>query len=330
MSRRENTFRIDYSNVPRKPSYEDVHHFIANDLDLKKEEVLRIQCSRSSGCAFVKVCNLDLAQKVVTEHDNVHEFEVDGKAYKLRLRLEDGAVEVKLFDLSEDVSRQKIEEFLSAYGDVLKAYEQVWENNFEFAGVSTGLWVVRMMVKKNIPSYVTIDGEITYVQYFGQHQTCRHCGEFVHNGASCVQNKKLLLQKLSADKSSKKSYAKVASQKPTPGAIVRPRPTTTTPVAVASAANSSPSDSSSTASTPTASTLAPRQVAVVLSPLPSGKFKKPLSTSQLAEAEESFNRSNRSDEDETDDSSSSKSRGRPPGKKARTLNGDGARDKKHH
>nr|XP_029709429.1 uncharacterized protein LOC115255434 [Aedes albopictus] len=63
-----------------------------------------------------------------------------------------------------------------------------------------------MIVKRNIASYVTIDSESTHLTYYGQHQTCRYCSEFVHNGVSCVQNKKLLVQKLAANNA---SYADV-------------------------------------------------------------------------------------------------------------------------
>lgn len=63
-----------------------------------------------------------------------------------------------------------------------------------------------MTVKKNIPSYVTIDGEKTNLSYYGQQQTCKYCTEYVHNGVSCVQNKKLLVQKLAANNA---SYADV-------------------------------------------------------------------------------------------------------------------------
>lgn len=88
-------------------------------LGLTREDVARIQTSRSLGCAFVKVRQLEVAQRVVAEHDNKHSTEVDGKVYPLRIVLEDGAVEVKLTDLSEDVSDECITEFLSGYGDVL-------------------------------------------------------------------------------------------------------------------------------------------------------------------------------------------------------------------
>lgn len=56
-----------------------------------------------------------------------------------------------------------------------------------------------MKVKQNIPSYVVIDGELTALSYYGQKQTCKHCQDYAHNGISCVENKKLLVQKTYAD-----------------------------------------------------------------------------------------------------------------------------------
>lgn len=136
----------------------------------------------------------------------------DGKIYKLRIMMEDGAVEVRLFDLSNDISNEQITEFLSEYGDVLNVRDLLWDERSAFAGVKTGVRIARMVVKKNIPSLVTIRGEDSAVGYKGQRQTCLHCQEFVHVGIPCVQNKKLLVQKLSADL----SYANVAKQSALP------------------------------------------------------------------------------------------------------------------
>lgn len=209
MKRRENTFCIDFSSIPKKPSYEELHLFISTQLGLKRGEVQRIQCSRSSGCAFVKVSELELAQQIVHEHDSKHEIEVDGQRYALRLRMEDGAVAVKLFDLSEGTTRQQIVEYLSAFGDVLSADPEMWDDRFVFGGIATGVWIIKMMIVRNIPSYITIDGDSTYVSYYGHRHTCKHCGEYVHNNTSCVQNKKLLMQKLSSLLAAKPTYANV-------------------------------------------------------------------------------------------------------------------------
>lgn len=207
LKRRENTFRIDYANVPKKPPSEIVHRFVGETLGLKREEVLRIQYSRNLGVAFVKATSLEVAQKIVEDNDNQHGLIIDGKPYKLRLVMEDGAVDVKLYNLSEDVTNDKITKFLSAYGDTLSIREELWDEKHFFAGLPTGVRIVRMIVKKNIPSYVTIDGEATLVSFFGQQHSCRYCNEPAHNGISCVQNKKLLVQKLATGKT---SYADVA------------------------------------------------------------------------------------------------------------------------
>ena len=78
-----------------------------------------------------------------------------------------------------------------------------WSESNESEGIPLGIWSVRMLVKRNIDSWVTIDGEQALVVYKGQLQSCRHCKEQAHTGISCVQNKKLLYQK---------SYANVAKQ----------------------------------------------------------------------------------------------------------------------
>lgn len=217
MNRRQNTFRVDYANVPKKPSFEDVHKFVAQSLGLKREEVERIQCSRTLGCAFVKVSDLEIAQRVVDQHDNKHMLVCDENTYQIRITMEDGAVDVKLSDLSEAVTNEEITQFLSQYGEVMSIRELIWDDKYFFGGISTGVRVVRMTVMKNISSYVKIGGETTNVAYYGQQQTCRHCSEWSHNGISCVQNKKLMLQKTYADaaKQPQKQQAKQQAKQQT-------------------------------------------------------------------------------------------------------------------
>lgn len=83
-----------------------------------------------------------------------------------------------------------------------------------------------MSVEKNIASYIKISGETTNVAYHGQQQTCRHCAEIAHNGISCVQNKKLMLQKTYADaaKQSQKPATKAGPRSLTPSMSTRSVP----------------------------------------------------------------------------------------------------------
>lgn len=196
---RENTFRIDFSNIPRKPSFKEVHSFVARELGLSKENLLRIQISHVYGCAFVQTVDTATAEQVVKLHDNKHEYECNKKKYRLRILMEDGCTQVKLHDLSADVSDEQITHHMSQYGDVVSIQELVWSDDYEFSGLFTGIRLVRMVLKQQIKSYINIGPESTYVTYSGQRATCRHCGEYVHTGIPCIQNKNLLVQKASVN-----------------------------------------------------------------------------------------------------------------------------------
>ena len=84
---------------------------------------------------------------MVDENDEKREVEFDGKKYKLRITMEDGNVEVKVHDLPEHVSEEKIVEFLSAFGEVLTIRELTWGEGFDFGGIPLRIWSVRMIVK---------------------------------------------------------------------------------------------------------------------------------------------------------------------------------------
>lgn len=196
---RENTFRIDFSNIPKKPTFKEIHRFIARDLGLAKEKARRIQISHIYNCAFVQTVDLTTAQQIVQRHDNRHDYECNKKKYRLRIQMEDGCVHVRLHDLSCDVTDEQIISHMSKYGEVMAVQELVWTDDYDFPGLATGIRQVKMILREPIKSYICIDGENTYVTYPGQRATCRHCGEYIHTGIPCVQNKKLLVQKASVN-----------------------------------------------------------------------------------------------------------------------------------
>lgn len=315
MPRRENTFRVDYSQFPKQLSHEEIHNFVGKELGLSRENVLLLQPCRRLGCTFVEVNNLELAETIVRQHDNKHEFVFDGKAYKLRILMEDGAVEVRLFDLSGAISNEQIAEFLTQYGDVINVRDLLWDERTAFGGIKTGVRIARMIVKKNIPSLVSIRGEDTAVAYKGQRQTCLHCQEFVHVGIPCVQNKKLLVQKLAADQ----SYANVAKQ--TAPSHKSVKPTSHKPLEPLTQAHSSgrmnakPKDPSTTAAqqtnimAPPGVTLTGPQPVIQITPIPN-----PTTAHRKADG-------NETDSSQASRGSSSsrrlRSRRSPPGKKMR-------------
>lgn len=339
--RRENTFKIDCSQFTVKPSVEKLYVFCRSALGLKREDIKRLQCHRGGACAFVKVSDLTLAQKVVDEHDEKHEVECEGKKHKLRITLEDGSVEVRVHDLSEYVPVEKVVDFLSAFGEVISIREVSWGGTNEAEGIPLGIWSARMLVKRNIDSWSTIDGEQAFIVYKGQLQTCRHCKEQAHTGISCVQNKKLLYQKSYANVTKQTGQANGSStghppKKPAGGV----KPPSTKPVEQKSTAQplasqfvfpdlpkstnqrepagpithtSSQPAAGAGSAFPSTSFLTPQQAVVVLD----DTFKKPIALRSQSKSENG----NETDESSTS-TSSRRSRARPGGKKPR-RDGDG-------
>lgn len=199
---------MEFSNLPKKPTSEEVHAFIAQQLGVTRTQLVRLQLSHTDECAFVKVIDLNTAQRIVQTHDNQHDYEVKGVKHKIRIRMADGAVDVRLYDLSEHVSVEQISRHMAAYGEILSVTELLWSDKHHYADMATGIRQVKMVLREPIKSYITIDGETTYVKYPKQRPTCRHCGEYMHTGISCVHNKKLLAQKVSVnDRLKRDSYA---------------------------------------------------------------------------------------------------------------------------
>ncbi|EDS44494.1 conserved hypothetical protein [Culex quinquefasciatus] len=92
-----------------------------------------------------------------------------------------------------------VAKFLERYGEFRDVYEEQLGDDQEFVGVYTGIRVAKMVVRENIGSWITINGEDTKCQYYAQKATCKHCHDYLDIGVGCVQNKKLLVQKNFAD-----------------------------------------------------------------------------------------------------------------------------------
>lgn len=193
---RENTFKIDLSNFPKRPSFEEIHSFVHKTLGLTVEHVTRLQMNHAQNCAHVKCRDLQCALDVVENHHEKHELEVNKTKVKVRLFMDDGGVEVKIHDLSENIRNEEIVAFLKQYGDVSSIKEMIWGENFDLKGIPSGVRVAKMTLRRHIKSFVTIQGEQTLVTYRNQPQTCKHCTNPSHPGSSCVENKKLLGQKV--------------------------------------------------------------------------------------------------------------------------------------
>ena len=208
---RENTFKVDLTNFPKRPSFEELHKFVHEQVGLSIDQVLRLQMNHAQNCAHVKCCDLKTAQDAVEHHNERHVMEVNKSKIKVRLMMDDGGVEVKIHDLSENVRSEDIAAFLKQYGDVISIKELVWGDSFAYKGVSSGVRIAKMILRRHIKSFVSIQGEQSLITYRNQPQTCKHCQNLQHPGSTCVENKKLLGQKVDLNNRLKVAHSKTST-----------------------------------------------------------------------------------------------------------------------
>ncbi|KAL9698991.1 hypothetical protein quinque_002432 [Culex quinquefasciatus] len=127
---RENTFKVDLSNFPKRPSIEELQKFVLVKLGLAVGQVKRFQVNHAQNCVHVKCSELKVAQDTVAMHNGKHVMEINKTKVTVRLVMEDGGVEVKIHDLSENVSNDDIVAFLRHFGDVLSIREVSWGEGF--------------------------------------------------------------------------------------------------------------------------------------------------------------------------------------------------------
>lgn len=221
--------------------------------------------------------------------------------------------------------------------------------SYDFGGIPLGIWSARMVVHQNIDSWVSIDGQQAYILYKGQQLSCKHCKEQTHTGISCVQNKKLLVQKSYANVT-KQSGQRQPQQKSTGGTPPNTKPVdqrSTEPPAVTPNAfpelpkstiqteqsdrvnqtddqsakidltmSPNPHNQCAHGSSSASSLLAPPQVTAV------ELFKKP---SAVSRSQSKSGNGYETDESSTSTNSRKSNKGRPPGKK-RKNDGDSEQD----
>lgn len=103
----------------------------------------------------------------------------------LPIYVDSTAVDVRIQDLPQEIDNVAIINHMSQYGTVYSIQNEVWKNYFP--GLYNGVRVVRMQINKPIPSYLTIQDEITTVSHFQQVRTCKNCGGKSHPKLRCSE-----------------------------------------------------------------------------------------------------------------------------------------------
>jgi hypothetical protein len=186
---RPNCFVIDLNNVTKRMDSKTVHHFVLEKLKVPPDEVVAFQINYQKKLVFIEVQTNEKAISIVTENHLKQTINFENVDFTVSLFMVDGGVDIKLHDLPPRMDLFLIHDKMREYGEILKITEEKWGAGFPFENVSNGVRIVRMKLTQNIPSYITIAGETTYVTYKNQIITCKWCGQRLHYGKSCAENR---------------------------------------------------------------------------------------------------------------------------------------------
>ncbi|XP_058823599.1 uncharacterized protein LOC131684602 [Topomyia yanbarensis] len=152
--------------------------------------VTTIQFQHVKDVVLVSFRALSDATRFIEKNNLRHVIEHENVKYTIPVYLDDKATNVRIHDLSKDTTLQYIKTHMAQYGEVISGKKESWKNFFR--GIDNGVWLVRMRLKKPIPSYVelaqgTIHSQKSLCTYEGQIATCKYCHQTVHYGKSCAE-----------------------------------------------------------------------------------------------------------------------------------------------
>lgn len=185
---RKNAVVIDFGVVPTRPKIDKVRDFVFQQMCLDISRIKSLQTKMTNGQVLIETDSAELAEQLISEHHLKHKLTIDGKSYLIPVQSIDNTREVRIYDLPPQMPNKMIETHFSTYGQVTSIKDETWKEHFP--GVLTGTRIIRMKLRKHIPSYVEVAGETSYVSYKGQIRTCKHCVRPLHMGKSCVEARK--------------------------------------------------------------------------------------------------------------------------------------------
>lgn len=178
---------IDISVLPKRPSFGEIKTFLEDELQLDMSVVKTVQPHNVKNIVYISFLSEDVATRIASSHHSKHHMVCEGKrsTIPLPIYVESSAIDVRLHDLPEEMDNLVIVNHMRQYGEVIGIRSEVWRDFFP--GLSNGVRVVRMKIEKPIPSYITVDQEITMVSHLNQIRTCKHCDRKSHPKQRCTE-----------------------------------------------------------------------------------------------------------------------------------------------
>ncbi|XP_039450058.1 uncharacterized protein LOC120428983 [Culex pipiens pallens] len=154
--------------MPAVPELGTIQNFLQQQVKLDLSSVRNLQVNVSRNQVIIETTTPEQAFRIARDHNSKHFIVHEKKRFLIPIYVEDGTIEVKVHDLPPRMPNHLIEDQLQQYGEITSIHNEVWRDFFP--GIPNGVRVVRMKIKKPIPSFVKIEGLSARIKTHGQQQ----------------------------------------------------------------------------------------------------------------------------------------------------------------
>lgn len=170
----------------------EVWEFLKDVFSVKLEELRMVQIETSGKRIHVKFADARRAEEVAGTGRCRLAYSDGTECDVLLVGPGPGSKVLRVRNLPMEVSTQEICLCLGQYGKILEVREERYPRGSCFEGLLSGTRVVKMVMKRDVPSYVRVGGHEAMVFYQGQKPTCHVCGDTEHFRANCPSRRRPL------------------------------------------------------------------------------------------------------------------------------------------
>ena len=189
MAVRKDTLILDFEwcRKPR-PRSGELCRWMRSELQLSVSELVGVENEYGSRKVYVSLKKKDRLEEVVCRHGGVKRFKYeDGE--EIAVNVSGTGLGVRVLRVRNTrgkvASDVQLRAALARYGQVESMVAERYGPTSVFAGLVTGVRLVKMVLKVDVPNYVRVEGAEAYVEYPNQPRTCAVCGSKRHLKADC-------------------------------------------------------------------------------------------------------------------------------------------------
>lgn len=192
MAVRKDTITLNFErDLLRRPLSGELCRWMKEEIGVSVQDLRSVEYEFGSMRIFLKFKSGEKIDGILEKNNGERKMKLDnGEVTKVMLTSNGHGIKtVRVKNLPSEICDSELRKVLSEYGQVGPIEHEKYGPKSYFAGLLTGVRIVRATLQKNVPSYIKVGGEEAYVTYFGQAETCHSCGQIGHKRAGCPTKK---------------------------------------------------------------------------------------------------------------------------------------------